>query len=266
MTIPFRLGIAALVALLCASVLQASETYRLGVAPVLDYQDTLRTYQPLVDYLSRETGARIELAPARNFIEYWSQMRKPDAYDLVLDGAHLAAYRLENMDHQLLAKVSGVLSFSLISRPDELIFEAGELSNRRVAVQASPNLGGLLIFQLFDNPMRQPIMIEVKNAMDALDAVREKRADAAYVPTPILSHYPEANVIVSSGQMPNMSITASPNVPPELRLALAQALLTLSNESRGESILKGLNIEGFEAAENSEYQGLASLLNGMWGY
>lgn len=240
--------------------------YKLGIAPVLDYEDTLRTYQPLVEYLSSKIGVEIELVPARNFIGYWSQMRKPDAYDFLLDGAHLAAYRMKKMDHQLVAKVTGVLSFTLISRPDDLILDPEELVNRRVAVLASPNLGGLQVYNLFNNPARQPLMIEVKNALDALEAVRDGRADAAYVPTPILARYPEATVIASSEQMPNMTLTVSSRVPQEVRDAVTHAVIDASNSEEGRTMLAAINIDAFEAANHSDYQGLEKVLSGMWGY
>ena len=165
-----------------------------------------------------------------------------------------------------MAKVSGVLSFTLISRPDELIINPEELVNHKVAVLASPNLGGLLVSNMFRNPARQPVMVEVKNAMDALEAVRDERADAAYVPTPILSHYHEATVITSSEQIPNMTMTASPRVPPEVGQAVARALFEAGQSEEGKAMLAAVNLPGFEPAKRSEYAGLEQLLNGMWGY
>ncbi len=243
-----------------------AEKYRLGIAPVLDHKDTWKTYQPLVKYLSRKAEIDLALIPSLNFIGYWSQMRKPDSYDFILDGAHLAAYRIKKMDHRLLGKVSGVLSFTLISRPDDLILNPEELVHRKVAVLPSPNLGGLQVFNLFPHPARQPLMVEVKNAMDALEAVRDKRADAAYVPTPILSRYPEATVIVSSEPLPNMTMTASPRVPLEVGRAVARALLEAGESEEGRAMLAATHISGFEAANPGEYVGLEQLLKGMWGY
>ena len=247
-------------------VAEAAEKYRLGIAPVLDYEETMKTYQPMAEYLSQKAGIEVELVPARNFIGYWSQMRKPEAYDFILDGAHLAAYRVEKMEHRLLARVSGVLSFTLISRPDDLILDPEELVNRKVAVLASPNIGGLQAHKLFNNPMRQPKMIEAKNALDALEAVRSGKADAAFVPTPILSRYPEATVIISSEQMPNMTLTASPRVPPEVAEAVASALIEAGASEDGKTMLDEVNIVGFEPVVSAEYKGLEKLLQGMWGY
>ncbi len=266
-TILYRAGVACLsVCLSIPLVTHGAEKYRLGIAPVLDYEDTLKNYQPLADYLSQKAGIDLELMPARNFIGYWNQMRKPDTYDFVFDGAHLAAYRSEKMDHRLLAKVSGVLSFTLISRPDDLILDPEELVNRKVAVLASPNLGGLLAHNLFHHPARQPAMVEVKNAMDALEAVRSERADAAYVPTPILQYYPEATVISSSRQLPNMTMTASSRVPVEVQQNVARALIEAGSSDEGKAMLAAAGIASFEPTQRAEYSGLETLLSGMWGY
>lgn len=262
-----RLGAAVIsLCLIFPVIVNSAEKYRLGVAPVLDYESTIRAYKPLADYLSKEVGIEIELVPARNFISYWSSMRKPGNYDFVFDGAHLAAYRVNKMNHKLLAKVSGVLSFTLISRSDDLVLEPEELVNRKVAVQASPNLGGVLVHNLFNNPARQPQMVEVKTAIEALEAVRSKRADAAYVPTPIVSNYPEATVITTSEQLPNMTMTASPKVPDEIVEAVRKSLYGAKESEGATAALTAMNIDGFEPAKRSEYTGLERLLVGMWDY
>ncbi|MFO7593514.1 MAG: PhnD/SsuA/transferrin family substrate-binding protein [Pseudomonadota bacterium] len=262
-----RLGVAFVsLSLVFPVIVQSAEKYRLGVAPVMDYERTIKTYQPLADYLSQEAGIEIELVPARNFISYWSSMRKPGHYDFVFDGAHLAAYRVNKMDHKLLAKVSGVLSFTLISRSDDLVLDPEELINRKVAVQASPNLGGVLVFNLFNNPARLPQLVEVKTAIDALDAVRSKRADAAYVPTQIVSNYPDAAVIVTSDPLPNMTMTASPRVPDEVVQAVRKSLYEAKRSEKAAAVLAAMSIEGFDQAKRSDYTGLERLLEGMWDY
>lgn len=267
MSFPPLRGICALFLLLCVPFsLQAAETYRLGIAPVLDFDETIEVYQPMVDYLSEKTGVKFELVPSQNFIGYWNQMRKEDAYDFLFDGAHLSAWRVAKMEHRLVARVSGVLSFTLISRADDLYLEPDELVHRKVAVLASPNVGGLQVYNLFTNPSRQPQMVEVRNAVDALEAVRDGRADAAYVPTPILSRYPEATVITTSEPMPNMSLTASPRVPLEVGERVASALLEAGESEVGREMLAAINVNAFEAADKREYAGLEKLLHGMWGY
>ena len=255
-----------LCALFIVSSSAMAEVYRLGIAPVLDIQQTRDTYAALAKYMSRAAKVEIELVPSRNFIGYWNTMRKPESYDFILDGAHLAAYRMQRMEHNLVATIDGVLSFTLISRDDDLIIEPEELINRKVAILASPNLGGLQIYNLFSNPARQPLMVEVKNAVDALEAVRDGRADAAYVPTPILSRFPEASVIISSEPMPNMTMTASSRVPDEVLDAVRTALIQASSTDEGKAMLETINAVGFVKADEVRYAGLEDLLKGMWGY
>lgn len=258
--------VGALCALLMVTSTAMAEVYRLGIAPVLDLKQTRATYTALAEYMSRAAKVKIELVPSRNFIGYWNTMRNPDSFDFILDGAHLAAYRMQRMDHSLVAAIDGVLSFTLISRADDLVIEPEELINRKVAILASPNLGGLGIYDLFSNPARQPMMVEVKNAVDALEAVRDGRADAAYVPTPILSRFPEASVIVSSEQMPNMTMTASSRVPAEVLDAVRTALIQASSTDEGKTMLETINAVGFVKADEMKYVGLDDLLKGMWGY
>lgn len=242
------------------------ESYRLGIAPVMDYEDTLKTYTPLANYMAHAAGIEVKVVPAHNFLGYWHQMRKPDAYDFLFDGSHLAAYRMQKMGHRLLARVRGVLSFTLISRPDDLIIDTEELVNRKVAIMPSPNFGGLKVYELFKHPARQPIMVEVRNVAEAIEAVRSGKADATYVPTPMVASYREATVITSSEQIPGMTMTASPRVPIEVAQAVSTALVDASKSEEGTKMLSELNLIGFEAAEKSEYQGLEKILSAMWGY
>lgn len=267
MNIHKRLGFLALSVCFLAPVFaQAAEKYRFGVPPVLEAEETVKLYQPLVDYMSKKAGIEIELVPARNFLGYWQRMRRSDFYDLLLDSSHLGAYRKEKMGHRLLARMTGVLSFTLISRPDDLIIDPEELLNRKVAVMPSPNLGAIKIYNTFPNPARQPSWVEVKNVFDALEAVRSERADAAYVPTPMLSRYPEATVITSSEPIPNMTMTASPRVPPEVADKISRALLEANKTKEGRAMLKAVNIVSFEPVDSREYVGLEKMMSGIWGY
>jgi ABC-type phosphate/phosphonate transport system substrate-binding protein len=109
-------------------------------------------------------------------------------------------------------------------------------------------------------------MVKVDNVIDALESVRDERADAAYVPTPILSRYPEATVIESSEQMPNMTMTASPRVSAEEVAKVRQALISASESEKGRRLLQQINISRFVAADPHDYSGLHELLAGMWGY
>lgn len=261
--------VSAVVLSICLSfplVAHSTESYRLGVAPVMSHEETLKTYKPLASYISHAVGIQVKVEPAQNFLGYWHQMRKPDAYDFLLDGSHLAAYRVEKMGHRLLAKVRGVLSFTLISSPDDLVLDPEELVNRKVAIMPSPNFGGLKVYELFKHPARQPVIVQVKNVAEAIDAVKGGRADATYIPTPMLASYPEAMVITSSEQIPGMTMTASPSVPFDIAQAVSKALIDARKSKEGTRMLNELNLVGFEVAERDEYKGLEKILSAMWGY
>ena len=63
------------------SICHAAE-YSLTVQPMLSVDATQKTYQPLADYLSKQTGHTIKLVTHRNFTFYWSKMyKKREGFD-----------------------------------------------------------------------------------------------------------------------------------------------------------------------------------------
>lgn len=243
-----------------------AETWRLGVAPLLSPQEASQRYAPLLRYLSEQTGQQFELVTSRNFMAYWQKMLQPEAMHFQLDGSHLAAYRMDRRQHRLVARLDGLVSYTLIARADDLIIDPEELLNRRIAFLPSPNLSAILFSRIFDNPMRQPRPVPVANADAAMEAVRTGKADAAFVPTPFLQRYPEASVVLTTEQMPGMTVTAAPGVPEEVVSALRDALLRAHEDPKGQAALERLRFVQFIPADAAEYRGLGELLKGIWGY
>ncbi len=244
----------------------SAETWRLGVAPVLSPEETSQRYAPLLRYLAEQTGERFELVSNRNFMGYWQKMRQPGAMHFMLDGSHLAAYRVDRREHRFVARLDGLVSYTLIARADDLIIDPEELLNRRIAFLPSPNLSAILFSRVFDNPMRQPRPVPVANADAAMEAVRNSEADAAFVPTPFLQRYPDASVVLTTEQMPGMTLTAAPEVSEELASAVREALLRAHEDPRGQAALERLRFVQFIPADAADYRGLGELLKGVWGY
>lgn len=184
-------------------------TYRLGVPPLMSEVESAQRYAPLLRYLSDKTGQHFELAMSTNFMGYWQSMRRGTAFDFLLDGSHLAAYRVDRRHHRFVARLEGVVSYSLVARGEDLIMEPEELLNRRIAILASPNMSALAMAKIYSNPSRQPKQVPMASAEAALDAVRNGVVDAAIVPTPFLPRYPGASVILTTEQMPGLTMTVA---------------------------------------------------------
>lgn len=241
-------------------------TYRIGVPPVMSQTESTQRYEPFLRYLSDKTGQRFELVTSKNFMGYWQAMRKAETYDFVLDGSHLAAYRVDRHNHHFVARLEGVVSYSLVARGEDLIMEPEELLTRSIAILPTPNMSALALAEIFNNPSRQPKQVAMPNAEEALDAVRNGVVDAAIVPTAFLPRYPGASVVLTTQQMPGLTMTASAEVPQDVFAKVQKALLQAESDPQGKQALEQLRFIRFIEVSPHDYQGLGQMLSGLWGY
>ncbi|WP_126452641.1 phosphate/phosphite/phosphonate ABC transporter substrate-binding protein [Sulfuriflexus mobilis] len=244
---------------------QAAE-YNFVVQPILPPEQTKEAFQPLTDYLSQQTGHDIKLITAINFLSYWETMKKNTRYDLILDAAHLTDYRAKRMAYKILAKRADAVSYTLVTGEGADILDPEELIGKSIASIGSPSLGMLRVEEMFPNPLRQPVIVEVNNSVDSIKKVIEGKAIGAMVPTPLVGQYPELVTITVTEQVPHTAISASSRVPQDVQNAIRKALLDADKTPEGQAMLEAINFPSFEAATPEQYAGYASLLEGIWGY
>lgn len=248
--------------LILSPMLQAAEWW-LSVQPVLSPERIKKAYTPLADYLSRQTGEIIRIKTHRNFLTYWASMQKMDGFDFVLDAAHFTDFRLQHMNYHLLARLPDTVSFSLVTRDDNLVFDTEELLLKKIATLAPPSVGALRMLQLFPDPMRQPRIVYARDSEDAAQKVIQGKAFAAMIPSALVSRFERLNTVLTTDPLPHMGFSASPEVPQKLRLSVAQALLRASLTPAGQKMLNRLNLPPFMPAKASDYRGYARLLDIM---
>lgn len=250
---------------LFAPVSQAGE-YNFIVQPILPPEQTKQAFLPLTDYLSKQTGHKITLITSINFLSYWETMKKNTKYDLVLDAAHLTDYRVKRMGYNVLAKRADAVSYTLVTSEGADVLDPEELIGKSIASIGSPSLGMLRVEEMFPNPLRQPVIIEVNNSTDMIKKVIDGKAVGAMVPTPLVGLYPELITITTTEQVPHTAISASSRVPADVQGAIRKALLNASKTEEGMKMLEAINFPSFETASNEQYNGYDSLLEGVWGF
>ena len=256
---------ACLLALMVFAPARAAEYY-LGVPPFLPKDQLEKSYQPLVEYLSKKTDESITLSSAPNFPSYWQRMNNGDHYDMLFGPAHLVDYQIKFLGYELLAKLRGNLSFTLISSGNHLIFEPSELTGKTVAVLPMPSMGAVQLDQLFPNPVRYPAIVEVSDANQAIERVLQGRAVGAYIPSPMVGGAGDVNTIYSTEPFPHFGFTVKQSLPGALKASLKQALLDSGDTNASQAMLNQANIPGFESASPATYRGYHRLLKSMWGY
>jgi len=119
-------------------------------------EDGRAVYEPLAKYLSNFLGERVVYVHPQNWHNYEEKMKK-DEYDIIFDGPHFAAWRIDSAIAKPLIKLPGSLHFVLVVKDrDTLLKKPEDLIGRTICTLPPPNLGALTLFSMFPYPARQP--------------------------------------------------------------------------------------------------------------
>lgn len=257
-------------AVLSAALLSTARAAELNfvVQPIIGEEATRKAYQPLAAYLTKATGKEVALLTAYDFADYWFTMKQGKIYNLILDSAFYTAWRIKHQGWIPLAKVPGLVSYSLVSLPEFGYFEAAELVGKRIASLIPPSPGGLVLARMFPNTKRQPVVIPVKDSSTALQQLYDRKVQAAMVPTPLVARAMDAGrdliVVATSEQFPHITLSAAPSVDPETREKIKKALLSAAETPAGQEMLQKIGFSGFEKADPNLYKGYDAYLEEGW--
>lgn len=248
----------------------ASNELVLAVQPILDEEQTRKVFQPLCDYLAKATGRACRIFTSPNFYAYWDHVRQSKAFNLVLDAAHFTDYRTQKLGYEVLAKIPDTVSYTLVTRDDNLILDASELVGKRVATLGIPSIGAARLNGLFPNPARQPVPIEVGAAENGIRMLLDDKVFAAILPTPIVSQQmasgARVSVVLTTDPIPHIALSASSSLDASTRTILRNALLSAHNSENGRKMLKLIGFERFDPANTSVYLDQRKILKEYWGY
>lgn len=227
-------------------------------------------YQPIADFLSKVTGRKIVYRYPDNWLVYQRDMRK-GIYDIVFDGPAFIGWRQDMQGHVPLVKLPGKLSFVVAVKTEQQKIQAlKDLAGRAVCAFPPPNLATLTVLYEFDNPSRQPLIVEIQSFPGAYQGVMNGKCVAGILQTKIYEKLAAeqggTRVIFSSRAVPNQAFTAGGRVSPELREKMAAALLTPEGKAATQKLRGEFKVEDFEPATKAEYAGLGKLLRDVWGF
>lgn len=232
------------------------------VNPVYPPDQARLVYQPLIDYLNDETGLEITLVVDRNFHRYWLNARRNQAPPLILEDAHMVAWRMINFDYQPLVAAAKPSTYSLLTtgamaddRPEDFV-------GRRISSLPSPSLGYLVLADWFSNPMQQPLIESTATSwLDAVEMVFSGEADAAIAPNNLVARYPNLYPVKTSAELPGLTLSASPDLPDDVRQTLIDAMTALHEDEEHHAALFELDIDEFVVADPDDYDDLEQWLS-----
>jgi ABC-type phosphate/phosphonate transport system substrate-binding protein len=227
-------------------------------------------YKPIAEFFGKVLGEKVSYKYSDNWLSYQDEMRKGE-YDLVFDGPHFIGWRIAKLGHVPLVKLPGSLTFVVIARSDNpRIAALKDLAGRTVCGFAPPNLAVLTMLQQFDNPVRQPLIVEAQSFADAYRGVLDGRCAGAVLQTRLWEEFekdkPQTRPLFQSRPIPNQAFTSGPRIAPDQRAKLAAALLAEDGKAATRKLREEFKGQDFVPARAEEYRGLELLLRDVWGF
>ena len=222
-------------------------------------------YEPLVEYLNEVAGLDIELVVERNFHRYWLEARRNNAPALILEDAHITAWRMREFGYQPLVTTLEPMTYSLLSSAVLADDDLQDFVGRRISTLPSPSLGYLALARWFPNPLQQPQMLSTATSwLDAVEMVFSAEADAAVAPANLAARYPNLYPVATSPELPGLTLSASTAVPDDIRQRLIEALTSLHDNPDHHAALFELDINRFVEADPADYAGLEEWLGSIF--
>jgi hypothetical protein len=195
------------------------------------------------------------------------------SYDLVFDGPHFNSWRISNLQHHALVKVVGEHAFAVVVRRDDARFtDIKQLAGQKVCGMNPPNLGTLAVLGQFDNPMRQPFIVNSLGWAKAYEGVAfEKKCAAAILPVANLKKFSNnenfVRVLYQTKVLPNQAFSAGPRIAPQDQAAIAAALISQEGASVTARLMAAYGGDrGLAYVTKAEFAGLDVYLKNTWGY
>lgn len=242
----------------------------LTVQPILDQAQTHKSFDSLCQYLSQVTGRSCRVITSPNFLAYWQSMNNVKSYNLAFDAAHFTDYRISKLGFTVLAKVPDSVTYSLVVQDKSMVLDPAELVGKRVATLGIPSIGAARLNEMFPNPSRQPITIEVADSEQGMKLLLQGKVYAAILPTPIVSQFmvtgSPISVVLTTDPIPHIALSASPAIDNMTREVIKRAMLAAPKTVAGRKMLKEVGFERFDPATTAVYAGQAKVLRDYSGY
>ena len=232
----------------------------------------------LVDYLSRETGWKINMVAAPS---------KEDAF-LRIAETEKAAFSFQNVYlYTILARKLGVVpivkTVSLDGRADfrglvvcqdkNAIQSISDLRGKKILASSRYNVGGFIAQWIMLkgqglDPDRDVTYEFGDDQEEILERMASGRAEVGFVREDVLEalkrakgEMPRVKIIAATPYYPNHNIVSYPGTDPELVQKVKEALLKLNPQNPDQAfILQRLRISGFAQTSASDYADFTNLL------
>jgi len=226
-------------------------------------------YGPVAAYLSQVLGRPVVYEHPGTWGVYRTEMLR-GAYDIVFDGPHFNSYRAERLNHNIVAKIAKRHEFVVVVRKDEKFSNMKDLAGRTFCTHAPPNLGTLVLLDQFDNPARQPVILNTKGWANIYKGVASGQCVAGILPELNLKQYDKdqrVKIVYKAPVLPNQGFSVGPRLNATEQAKIAQALTSADAANPTAKLRAAYKVgDSFAQTTNDEYVGISRYLRNEWGY
>ncbi len=207
----------------------------------------------LATQLTEALGEPVRYIAPINEIGYAQEIRK-GSYDILIDGPHLAAWRVNKGIHKFVAEAKNPVTFLIVApATDNSIQSPEQLIGKPVCLQPSPHLSNLMFINLYPNPLQlpetrivegfKPITEKVLNGDCRAGVVRA----AFYEQTLDKNIQKQLRIVYNTHPLPGNIMTVSAKVSDEKRNALIKRITNA--DPANDQLLQAMTASGVPDTE-----------------
>lgn len=270
----FILGLLATTTHISAAASTSTKSIVLSAPPRENPAQGMKIYGPIAAYLSKLLGVSVKYVHPGNWLKYQNEMRK-DKYDILIDGPHFVAWRMDHFGHEPLVKLPGKLQFMLLAdKFNNELGHADKLIGKNICGISPPHLSTLAVLDYYRNPVRQPVIKGIKGGMGKVlksFSTKNSRCSAMVLRNKFFKKKvkkelrEKLEVLYLSKAMPNQALTASKRISEDLKDKIKQALLVGNGAVSTKGFVKRFapKAKSFIPIKTGEYDGYNMLLEGV---
>lgn len=263
--LPLLLGLLSGLLLAGSTRADGPATYTFAIVPQHSAIRTAETWGPLVKYLRRKTGVKLELRSARNIPEYTENLRR-GAYDFGYMNPHQFISFEQDPGYRPLVRardkrITGIL----VVAKESPIHGLKDLEGKTIAFPSANAFGATTLPRQALNSAGIRYTPRFATTHDAtyLDVAAGFSSAGGGVLRTFRNMKPAVRdklriIWQSEGHTPHV-VAAAKTVPPTVAAAISQALTGLEQSPAGRKILAGLKLKGFTAADSADWDDVRAL-------
>ncbi len=243
----------------------AKTHYTFAFVPQQSAKKLAQKWQPVLDYLEQQTGDRYQFTTARNIPTF--ETRLADAqYDIAyMNPYHFTVFN-EKPGYQALVKqrnkrIKGII----VVRKDSPIQSLDDLAGQTIAFPAPAAFAATLLTSAEFHLRNIQITPRYVSSHDSvyLNVARNFMPAGGGVMRTFGNTDPKIRqtlrVLWTTPEYTPHAIAVKQSLPAEVSTRLQQALLTMHQSETGIALLKNVNFNGFEPAENQDWDDVRAL-------